>query len=123
MNRSSRMRGANAYRDGVAAEQAVAQHYERQGHHIAARRWRSAAGEIDLIARKDGNVIFIEVKKSRSHAQAAQALSPRQMQRIYGAAEIFLGGEPAGLDSAARIDVALVDRQGKISILENAICA
>ncbi len=36
----------------------------------------AAAGEIDLIARDGDEVIFVEVKKSRSHADAADHLSP-----------------------------------------------
>ncbi|HBN30930.1 MAG TPA: hypothetical protein DD416_06825, partial [Rhodobacteraceae bacterium] len=45
------MTGAVSYHSGIAAEAAVARFYEQHGHVIAARRWRSAAGEIDLIAR------------------------------------------------------------------------
>ncbi len=117
------MSGAVSYYSGLAAEETVAQSYRRDGHKITARRWRSAAGEIDLIAKKDGNVIFIEVKKSRTFSQAAHALSARQMRRIYSSAAIYLEGEPNGQDSEARFDVALVDQRGRVSIVENAICA
>ena len=117
------MSGAISYQSGLAAEDSVARHYSQNGHKIAAKRWRSGAGEIDLIARKDGNVIFVEVKKSRSLSQAAHRLSARQIERIYQSASIFLEGEPAGQDSAARFDVALVDAKGRIELVENAICA
>lgn len=117
------MGGMTAYRSGLAAEECVARRYRRQGHEIAARRWRSKAGEIDLILRKDGNVIFVEVKKSRSFEHAALALSERQIARIYSSAAIFLDGEPNGQNSNARFDVALVDAGGDIRIIENAICA
>ena len=117
------MGGMTAYRSGLAAEESVARQYRQQGHEIAARRWRSKAGEIDLILRKDGNVIFVEVKKGRSFERAAHALSERQIARIYSSAAIFLDGEPAGQNSNARFDVALVDAGGGIRIIENAICA
>lgn len=117
------MSGAISYYSGLAAEESVARLYTRNGHHIAAKRWRSKAGEIDLIAKKDGNVIFIEVKKSRNFDTAAQMLNQRQMSRIYNSAAIYLDGEPAGQDSDARFDVALVNGQGDISVLENAFCA
>jgi len=55
------MSGAVSYHAGIAAEAAVARLYETGGTPIAARRWRSAAGEIDLIARNGAEVIFIEV--------------------------------------------------------------
>ncbi len=114
------MSGTVAFHGGMAAEEAVARHYERTGHEIAARRWRSPAGEIDLIARKDGGVVFVEVKRARDVARAAERLGPRQVGRILQAAEHFLAGEPAGADSPSRIDVALVDGTGRIEVIENA---
>lgn len=117
------MSGKISYLAGLSAEDQVARHYARAGHRILSRRWRGRAGEIDLITECDGNVIFVEVKKSRSHARAAERLSQRQMQRIYTSASDYLGHMPAGQDSAARIDVALLDSMGRIEIIENAICA
>jgi putative endonuclease len=87
---------------------------------IAARRWRSQAGEIDLIARKGACVVFVEVKQSRTLARAAYALSPRQVARIAASAALFLEGEPRGQDTEARFDLALVDNSGRVEIVENA---
>lgn len=117
------MSGARSHHAGHAAEAAVARHYERRGRTIAAARWRSAAGEIDLIARDGAEVIFIEVKQSRSHAEAAEHLSPRQMARIAASAAVFLAGEPMGQDTPSRFDVALVDGTGRIEVVENAFAA
>lgn len=112
-----------AYHSGLAAEDSVAHYYALRGHDIAAKRWRSKAGEIDLIVRKDDSVIFVEVKKSNTHDRAAASLGHRQITRIYNSAAMFLEGEPKGQNTNARFDVALVDAKGVISILENAICA
>jgi putative endonuclease len=101
----------------------VEQLYTRSGRPICARRWRGSSGEIDLIARDGAEVIFIEVKHSKTHAQAAERLGPRQMTRIYGAASEFIGGEPAGQLTPVRFDVAWVDGRGQIEILENAFAA
>jgi putative endonuclease len=117
------MSGATSYESGLAAEAAVARLYERGGRPIAARRWRSEAGEIDLIARNGAEVIFIEVKQSRSHAEAALHLTERQMARICASASVFLAQEPAGQDTESRFDVALVDAGGRIEIIENAFAA
>ncbi|MBK5945195.1 hypothetical protein CCR83_01715 [Rhodobacter veldkampii DSM 11550] len=114
------MAGAVSYQAGLAAEAQVAAHYQRSGRGIAARRWRGSGGEIDLIARDGAGLIFIEVKKSASHARAAERLSRRQMDRIYASASEFLVGEPLGLNTAIRFDVALVDAVGRIEIVENA---
>lgn len=117
------MSGAVSYHSGRVAEDQVAQIYSRAGRQIAARRWRGQSGEIDLIARDGAGVIFIEVKKSTTHAMAAERLSNRQMARIYGAAAEFLAGEPGGQATSARFDVALVDSMGRIEVLENAFAA
>lgn len=117
------MSGSVSYHAGKAAEEIVAMHYCSTGRQVIARRWRSAAGEIDLIARDGDEVIFIEVKQSRSHADASQSLSARQMGRIAEAASLFLAGEPAGQLTPSRFDVALVDGQGRIELLENAFAA
>lgn len=117
------MGGEVSYRAGLAAEEAVARLYAASGRAIAASRWRGQAGEIDLIARDGGSVIFIEVKQSRSHGEAAEHLTRRQMGRIYSAAAEFLAGEPLGQATPARFDVALVDGQGRIEVLENAFAA
>jgi len=117
------MSGFVSYRAGLAAEDAVARVYSRSGRPIAATRWRGISGEIDLVARDGAEVIFIEVKKSTSHAAAAERLTRRQMDRIYATASEFLAGEPAGQNTEARFDVALVNDSGQIEIIENAFAA
>jgi putative endonuclease len=117
------MSGAVSYHAGQSAESGVAQFYQKSGGQIVARRWRGSAGEIDVIARDGDCLIFIEVKKSRSHAAAAERLSQRQIQRIYQTAAEYLGNEPAGQDTESRFDVALVDSVGRIEILQNAFAA
>lgn len=117
------MSGSASYHAGLAAEDAVARLYERQGCTVAARRWRGQAGEIDLILRDGDGLIFVEVKHSRDFARAAERLTPRQMARVMGAAEEFAGTEPAGLMTPMRFDVALVNGAGEIEILENAFTA
>ena len=104
---AKQLRGQTSYHAGVAAEAIVAKRYTRAGCEILAQRWRGSAGEIDLIAQNDEGVIFIEVKKSRSIAGAAERLSKRQMQRIYAAAGEFLSGTADGQMKDVRFDVAI----------------
>jgi putative endonuclease len=117
------MTGKVSYLAGLHAEEQVAQVYRDSGRPVVARRWRGSRGEIDLIAREGDRVVFIEVKKSRTHDMAAQHLNAWQMQRIFATAEEFLEGEPLGQLTDVRVDVALVDAQGRIAILENAYAA
>jgi putative endonuclease len=117
------MSGERSYHAGKSAEDQVARLYERGGQVICARRWRGLSGEIDLVARNGAEVIFIEVKQSRSHDDAAQHVTERQMARVHAAAAEFLEGEPLGQLTEARIDVALVDGMGRIEVWENAYAA
>lgn len=117
------MSGKVGYLAGLAAEEIVARDYARRGQAIVRRRWRGQGGEIDLIARDGEVVVFIEVKKSRSFAAAAERLGPRQMARIFASAEEFIAGEPRGSLTDCRFDVALVDGRGAVQIIENASMA
>jgi putative endonuclease len=114
------MGGKVGYLAGLAAEGAVAAAYERDGQPVAARRWRGQHGEIDLVARDGDTVVFVEVKKGRTHAGAMEALGWRQIRRIWNAASEFLDGEPKGSLTDVRFDVALVDAFGRIEIRRNA---
>lgn len=120
--RNSRVqRGRMAHASGAAAEDQVAELYRRAGHAVAATRWRGRGGEIDLVLRRGAAVVFVEVKRARDIARAAERLGPRQLQRLRIAAAEFLGMEPAGELTDARFDVALVDGCGRISLIENAL--
>jgi putative endonuclease len=113
-------RGLTNYLAGHAAEASVARHYEDRGVTICARNWRGITGEIDLIGRRGDVVIFVEVKQSRSHDLAASHITQAQIARIFATVDEFLAGEPKGLLTDVRIDLALVDGQGRIDVVENA---
>ncbi|WP_417604215.1 YraN family protein [Primorskyibacter flagellatus] len=114
------MTGEVSYLAGEAAEKSVARDYERRGYRVARARWRAAGGEIDLILERDGMVVFVEVKKSRSFTRAAMRISAAQQQRIFDAAETYLASCPNGAMTDCRVDAALVDAFGRIEVIENA---
>lgn len=113
--------GRMAYHSGQSAEAQVAADYQRRGHRLEARRWRGAAGEVDLVFSANGEIIFVEVKRARSFAKAAQRISPCQQRRICAAAEEYLGTQPAGALTPMRVDAAFVNGFGEVKVLENAI--
>lgn len=119
-NTARRERGRRAWHSGMTAEKRIAADYQRRGFTVAAQRWRSEAGEIDLICRLGPQVVFVEVKKACNLEQAAERLAPSQVVRIRNAAAAFLGGEPQGELTPARFDVALVDSRGDFRVIENA---
>lgn len=94
-----------------------------EGWQVLARRLRTAAGELDLIAERAGLLAFIEVKRRSTLADAAAALGPRQRARLLAAAEIVLGEHPDWGRAGARFDVLLVDSQGQVRRVADAFRA
>lgn len=115
------MSGRVSYLAGIAAEDSVEREYARLGYDILKRRWRGSGGEIDLIFRApdDGGFIFVEVKKSRDFARAAEHLSAAQIGRICTTASEFAATQPGGMLADLRIDLAMVDQTGQVARLEN----
>jgi len=117
------MSGLRSYLAGKAAEDCVLGRYRAQGYRLVCRRWRGPGGEIDLVLEKAGEVIFVEVKSSRSFADAAAHLSRRQIGRLLASAEAALGFFGRGSLTPMRFDVALVDGMGRIDVIPNALQA
>lgn len=115
-----RQRGRTANLTGAMAEEGVTRFYLGRGATLLARRWRGQAGEIDIIFREGPDVVFVEVKASATHAGAAQSLQPRQMRRIAEAACEFCQRQGWEGPVPMRIDVALVDGQGRVELIPNA---
>jgi putative endonuclease len=109
-----------AYALGVDAEDAACAALARDGWTVLARRLRSAAGEIDAVAEKDGLLAIIEVKARPTLADAAVSLSARQRARLLAAAEILLAGHPDWGKAGVRFDVLLVDAAGAVRRIADA---
>ena len=113
-------RGQVNYLSGLAAEEAVERDYLQRGCQLLEKRWRGPGGEIDLIFRQGDTIVFVEVKAAATHDIAADRIQPRQAARIAASAEAYLDRLPQGSLTDMRIDVALVDGRGHLSVLENA---
>jgi putative endonuclease len=97
-----------AFRLGLSAESRAAAYLIGKGFRILARRWRSPLGEIDIVARRGKLLIFVEVKARERLDDAAWSVTPRQQQRIAGAAEVWLARNPDMTFEDIRFDVILV---------------
>lgn len=116
-------RGRVADLSGRAAEDAVERHYRDLGLAVADRRWRGQAGELDIVAEDGDGIVVIEVKRARDHDRAAQSLSGHQIRRLCDAASEYIGRLPFGQLTSVRFDLALVDRIGRVRVIENAFGA
>jgi putative endonuclease len=118
MNRCERGRIANAR--GLAAEEAACAALARDGWCILARRLRTKAGEVDVLAQKNGLLAVVEVKARSRLAAAAIALTPRQQMRLAAAAELILGEHPDWAPQGVRFDLLVVDASGRVRRIADA---
>jgi putative endonuclease len=105
---------------GIRAEAAACAALERDGWAILARRRRTPAGEIDILAQRHGLLAVVEVKARPTLAAAAQALQPRQRERLLAAAEIVLAEHPEWGRAGVRFDVMVVDAVGRVRRIADA---
>jgi len=97
-----------AFRRGVSAETRATLLLRVKGYRILARRWQSPVGEIDIVARRRGVLVFVEVKARARLDDAAEAVSERQRRRIAAAAAAWLAGHPEHASWGVRFDAVLV---------------
>jgi putative endonuclease len=105
---------------GRAAEARVAGRLAEEGWLVLDRRARTAAGEIDLVAEREGLLAFIEVKARPSLSDAAMSLGSRQRSRLLQAAEIWLASHPGHGAAGIRFDVLLLDAEGRMRRIADA---
>ena len=111
-------RGKRSYLTGIAAEEAVCRRYLAAGYDLVACRKRCPEGEIDILMRQGAQLVAIEVKSSSTHDLAMEHASPAQLHRVSMACERCMQDMAADGVDDMRLDLALVDGQGRIQVLE-----
>lgn len=97
-----------AERAGRAAKTLAAWAYRLRGFQILDRRFKATSGEIDLVARKGGLLVFAEVKRRADIDAALFAVTYKNRRRHEQAVKVWLSRNPrlAGFD--IRYDIAAV---------------
>jgi putative endonuclease len=75
---------------GRRAEAIAARYLAERGWTILGERVRTKAGEVDLVARRESIVAFVEVKARASVAALDLALDERRLARVAAAAEALI---------------------------------
>jgi len=114
-SRASRIAADDAGRRG---ERIAGWWLRLKGWRILARRVRTKAGEVDLIARRGTIVAFVEVKTRATAADLDHAIDERRLARVAAAAEILSATYAEGCD--VRIDVILLAPRTPPRHIENA---
>ena len=109
---------------GIAGENAACAFLKRRGYRILDRNYRCSLGELDIIARKGGILVFCEVK-ARSGGEPEEALGAvdaERQGRMARAASHYLGAKGGG-EGGCRFDVIALLKNGaawKIMHVEDA---
>ena len=119
--------GGDARARGQWGEALVAEDLRQKGWTVAATKFRCRMGELDIVAKNERYLVFVEVKlrKNARYGAACEAVTPSKQRKLTAAAQYYLLCHPTQLQP--RFDVAEVYApQGvqtvspSISYIENA---
>jgi len=112
---------------GMLGEKVAARYLQDKGYSIAATNFHCREGEIDIIAEKDGTLVFVEVKTRRNHSFGApeESVVPAKMVKLRTAAQTYIQRmevqpPPWRIDVVA-IDIGTGDSASRIEHYENAV--
>jgi len=103
---TERRRRAHAL--GLSAENLAAWYLRLTGWRILKQRYKTKAGEIDLIAKRRKTVAFVEVKARKTRRAALEAVTPASQRRIARAAKIFVSQHAKAGFYTLRFDIVIV---------------
>ncbi len=94
---------------GNIGELIAGEHLKKAGYNIVEKNYLTKSGEIDIIAKKDDTLIFLEVKTrtSKDFGFPEESIVPARSRRIRRVAEIFFAENNCN-GSNARFDVVSI---------------
>ena len=111
---------------GAKGEKLAVKFLKRKGYKIVQRNYTCKLGEIDIVARQDGTVIFVEVKTRRTQEfgppqSAITAAKKKQISRV----ALWYVKEKKFMDQSCRFDVIGItfspeSRKPRVEHIENA---
>ncbi|MCL5995664.1 MAG: YraN family protein [Chloroflexi bacterium] len=111
---------------GAWGEAVAARYLVQRGFTIRDRNWRYGHGELDIVAQRDADIIFVEVRTRRSDAFGTpeESVGLRKQAKLIETARAYL--QAHGLDDTQwQIDVIAVemDHRNAVTRLDHIECA
>lgn len=115
------MERINKRKCGSEKERLAAQYLIGLGYHILEFNFYSRTGEIDLIARENEYLVFVEVKYRKSNASGypEEAVTPAKQRRIVQTARYYMLRRGYPEAAPCRFDVVAMTGE-KIRLIKNA---
>ena len=112
---------------GILGEELAKDFLKKRGYHIWETNYRCPEGEIDIIAKHEDSLVFVEVrtKKSLEFGSPEESITSTKMERLRTVAFHYQQTHD-NLPASWRIDVVAIeiDQKGKplrIELIENAV--
>ncbi len=108
---------------GALGERVAKERLEGEGYVVVGQNWHAGRyGEIDLVAAKGDEVVFVEVKTRSGvgFGQPEEAVTGAKLDKLKGAAQAFLLSHPL-VKGAPRFDViaVVVGPKGEVRNMEH----
>jgi putative endonuclease len=109
---------------GLLGEQLACDELEKRGYAIVERRYRTRAGELDIVARHGDYLVFVEVKARHASdfGGPEAAVTSQKQQRIVWMATDYLA-RSGGQDVPCRFDVVAINTETDppiVAVIEDA---
>ena len=112
---------------GNLGEKLARDFLSKNGYHILETNYRCPHGEIDIIARHEDTLVFVEVrtKTSRLFGSPEESITPVKMARLRVVAAHYRQNR-GNLPASWRIDVVAIEldkrnQASRIELIENAV--
>lgn len=112
---------------GILGESLARNYLEKRGYCVLENNYRCHEGEIDIVARHQDYLVFVEVrtKKSLKFGSPEESITQAKMKRLKACA-LYYQQTHYNLPESWRIDVVVIElnNKGKLSridLIENAI--
>jgi putative endonuclease len=112
---------------GILGEKLAGDFLGKNGYHVLETNYRCREGEIDIIARQEDTLVFVEVrtKTSRQFGTPEESITPVKMARLRAVAAHYRQNR-GDLPASWRIDVIAIEldkrkQVSRIELIENAV--
>lgn len=108
------------HQTGKNSEALARQYLTAHGYRIHAVNWRGRRGELDVVAEKDGWLVFVEVrsKRTRRLGPAREAVDVHKRRQLRRVAEEYVARRQLA-DRPMRFDCIFVDWDGERPSVEH----
>lgn len=102
-----------SHETGINGENQACDYLLEKGYKIIERNWRTKSGEIDIIASKEGTLVFVEVKTlpNATTDMLSSVLGAEKRKRILKTSKYFLLNHREYNNSYLRYDVIVIGMQ------------